>query len=38
MSDGLASSCIACGACEDVCPQHIPIVEELARAAELFER
>lgn len=38
VSDGLASSCIACGACEDVCPQHIPIVEELARAAELFER
>ncbi|WP_080798680.1 aldo/keto reductase [Arabiibacter massiliensis] len=35
--DGPASSCIACGACENVCPQHIEIVKELARAAELFE-
>ena len=34
---GEASKCIACGACEDVCPQHIQIVKELARAAELFE-
>lgn len=36
-SDGPASSCIGCGACESVCPQHIAIVKELARAAELFE-
>ncbi|MEG1493728.1 MAG: aldo/keto reductase [Gordonibacter sp.] len=36
-SDGPASSCIACGICEGVCPQHIAIVDELARAAELFE-
>lgn len=34
---GRASSCIACGACEEVCPQHIEVVKELARAAELFE-
>nr|WP_241157293.1 aldo/keto reductase [Adlercreutzia sp. ZJ242] len=32
-----ASSCIGCGACERVCPQHIAITSELARAAELFE-
>lgn len=37
-SDGPASSCIGCGACEDVCPQHIEIVKELGRAAELFEK
>ncbi len=32
-----ASKCIACGACEEVCPQKLPIIENLARAAELFE-
>lgn len=37
-SDGPASSCIGCGACESVCPQHIAIVKELGRAAELFEK
>ena len=36
-SSGPASSCIGCGECESVCPQHIAIVKELARAAELFE-
>lgn len=36
-SQGPASSCIGCGACEGVCPQHIGIVAELARAAALFE-
>ena len=30
-------TCIGCGACEGVCPQHIGIVAELARAAALFE-
>ena len=34
---GKASKCIQCGQCEDVCPQHIPIIEKLQRAAELFE-
>ena len=35
---GPASSCVACGACEDVCPQRIGIVRELVRAAGLFEK
>lgn len=34
----LASACIKCGACEEVCPQHIAIRDELAAAAELFEK
>jgi hypothetical protein len=33
-----AVNCIKCGACEQVCPQHIPIRDELAAAAELFEQ
>ena len=37
-SAGPASSCIACGVCEGVCPQRIGIVRELARAAGLFEK
>jgi len=31
-----AVGCIRCGACEQVCPQHIPIREELEKAAKLF--
>lgn len=34
---GRASACIACGACESVCPQHIQIIKELSKAKELFE-
>lgn len=33
---GAAGDCIACGACEAHCPQHISIIEELQKAAELF--
>ena len=32
-----ASDCIHCYQCEDACPQHIPIVEKLEKAVELFE-
>ena len=34
---GKASACIACGQCEAVCPQHISIIDELKKAAELLE-
>ncbi len=34
---GEASKCIGCGACEEVCPQHIAIVSELKKAAAKFE-
>lgn len=34
---GPASSCLACGACEGHCPQHIQIIEELKNAAAVLE-
>ncbi len=37
MRGGKASTCVECGQCEDVCPQHIAIIEEMKRAASLFE-
>lgn len=36
-ADGLASTCIQCGACEDMCPQKINIIEQLEAAAEAYE-
>lgn len=32
-----ASDCIACGQCEGICPQHIPIIDALREAAETLE-
>ena len=31
-----AVECVKCGACEEACPQHIAIRDELEKAAELF--
>ena len=36
-AEGRASECIRCGACEDMCPQGIGIIEQLERAAKQYE-
>ena len=32
-----ASECLACGQCEDACPQHLPIITLLSQCAEILE-
>ena len=34
---GKASDCIACGQCESVCPQHLPIIELMKEAAGILD-
>lgn len=35
---GRASDCVGCRQCEGICPQHLPVTEYLAQAAETFEK
>ncbi len=35
---GKASDCIACGQCEGVCPQHLPIIDLMKEAAEILDQ
>ena len=34
---GKASDCVACGQCESVCPQHLPVIKLLEEASELLD-
>ncbi len=35
---GKASVCIACGQCERVCPQHLPIIDLMKEAAKILDK
>ncbi len=34
---GRASDCIACGQCENVCPQHLPVIELMKEASDKLD-
>ena len=36
-SFGKAADCIACGQCEGVCPQHLPIIDLMKKVSEHFD-
>ena len=35
---GRAGDCIACGQCEGVSPRHLPVIELLKEASEMFDK
>ncbi|MBR2674715.1 MAG: aldo/keto reductase [Mogibacterium sp.] len=35
---GKPSDCIGCGSCEGICPQHLPIIDDLKKVSELMEK
>ncbi len=34
---GAAGACIQCGQCEEVCPQHLPIIETLQKVSQRYD-
>lgn len=36
--NGKASDCVSCGQCESACPQQLPVIELIAKAAEKYDQ